>query len=62
MFTEDAATIAADAIRAVTAKIQTALDSGRRSSRLDANDLVDLLLAIADEIDHRVEITNLNGD
>lgn len=62
MFTEDAATIAADAIRAVTAKIQAALEAGRRSSRLDANDLVDLLLAIADEIDHRVEITNLNGD
>ena len=41
----------ADAIRKVTATIQQELDSGRRSSHLDANDLVDVLLAIADEID-----------
>ncbi len=61
MFTEDAATIAADAIRAVTAKIQAALEAGRRSSRLDANDLVDLLLAIADEIEARVETATKGG-
>lgn len=41
----------ADAIRQVTAKIQHELDAGRRSTRLDAHDLVDILLAIADEID-----------
>ena len=41
----------ADAIRKVTATIQRELDAGRRSSRIDANDLVDVLLAIADELD-----------
>lgn len=41
----------ADAIRKVTATMQKELDTGRRSSHLDANDLVDILLAIADEID-----------
>lgn len=41
----------ADAIRKVTATIQHELDAGRRSSHLDAHDLVDVLLAIADEID-----------
>ena len=42
---------AADAIRKVTATMQTELESGRRSTHLDANDLIDLLLAVADEID-----------
>ena len=41
----------ADAIRKVTATIQRELETGRRSSHLDAHDLVDVLLAIADEID-----------
>ena len=41
----------ADAIRKVTAAIQQELDAGRRSSHLDAHDLVDVLLAIADELD-----------
>ncbi len=41
----------ADAIRKVTAAVQRELDTGRRSSRIDAHDLVDLLLAIADELD-----------
>ena len=41
----------ADAIRKVTAAIQRELDAGRRSSHLDAHDLVDVLLAVADEID-----------
>lgn len=41
----------ADAIRKVTTTMQTELDAGRRSSRIDANDLIDLLLAIADEAD-----------
>lgn len=41
----------ADVIRKVTAAIQRELDSGRRSSHLDAHDLVEVLLAIADEID-----------
>ncbi len=41
----------ADAIRMVTATMQKELDTGRRSSRLDAHDLVDALLAIADALD-----------
>ena len=41
----------ADAIRAVTAAMQTALDQGRRSTRIDAWDLVEALLAIADRLD-----------
>jgi hypothetical protein len=41
----------ADAIRKVTTAMQTELESGRRSSRIDAHDLLDLLLAIADQLD-----------
>jgi len=41
----------ADAIRKVTATMQTELDSGGRSSHLDAHDLIEVLLAIAEEID-----------
>jgi hypothetical protein len=45
------ATTVADAIRNVTAKMQEVIDSGKRSTRIDANDVIDVLLAIADEID-----------
>lgn len=41
----------ADAIRKVTAAMQHELEAGRRSARLDAHDLLDVLLAIADELD-----------
>ncbi len=41
----------ADALRKVTVAMQCELDLGRRSAHLDAYDLVDLLLAVADEID-----------
>jgi hypothetical protein len=41
----------ADAIRKVTAAMQAELEAGRRSTRLDAHDLLDLLLAVADELD-----------
>jgi hypothetical protein len=41
----------AEALRKVTAAMQQELESGRRSTHLDANDLIDLLLAVADEID-----------
>ena len=41
----------ASALREVTAAMQRALDAGERSARIDANDLIDLLLAIADELD-----------
>ena len=40
-----------EAIREVTVRMQEALDEGRRSLTLDANDLIDILLAIADELD-----------
>lgn len=41
----------ADAIRDVTTTMQTELAAGRRSAHIDAHDLVDLLLAIADRLD-----------
>jgi hypothetical protein len=41
----------ADALRTVTAAMQAELESGRRSTRIDAHDLIDVLLAVADEID-----------
>jgi len=41
----------ADAIRMVTAKVQQAIDEGYRSRAIDADDLVEVLLAIADELD-----------
>lgn len=41
----------ADAIRTVTAKAQQAIDSGHRSRAIDADDLIEVLLAIAEELD-----------
>jgi hypothetical protein len=41
----------ADAIRDVTASVQRAIDHGDRSRRIDADDLVDVLLSIADRLD-----------
>lgn len=41
----------ADALRKITAAMQTELEAGRRSTRVDAHDLLDLLLAVADELD-----------
>jgi len=41
----------ADAIRDVTVRVQQAIDSGHRSRRLDADDLVEVLLSIADRLD-----------
>lgn len=41
----------ADALRKVTAAMQTELEAGRRSTRIDAHDQLDLLLAVADELD-----------
>ncbi|MBX3435740.1 MAG: hypothetical protein KF847_20675 [Pirellulales bacterium] len=52
----------ADALRDVTLAIQNAIATGQRSRAIDADDLVEVLLAIADRIDpplaepaHRVE-------
>lgn len=41
----------ADALREVTAAMQRELESGGRSARLDAHDLVEVLLAVADRLD-----------
>jgi hypothetical protein len=41
----------ADALRRVTAAMQKELDCGRRSKPLDAEDLIDVLLTVADELD-----------
>lgn len=41
----------ADAIRDVTAAVQQAIDNGHRSRAIDADDLVEVLLAIADRLD-----------
>lgn len=41
----------ADAIRLVIAKVQKELTSGRRSQMIDADDVAEIFLAIADEIE-----------
>jgi hypothetical protein len=41
----------ADALRAVGARMQQAIDAGQRPRTIDADDLVDVLLAVADELD-----------
>ncbi|MGE0609947.1 MAG: hypothetical protein AB7O62_22850 [Pirellulales bacterium] len=41
----------AEALRNVTDAMQTELDKGRRSSHIDANDLIEVLLSIADQLD-----------
>ena len=45
----------ADAIREVTASVQTAIDEGQRSTEIDAHDMVEVLLAIADKLDPPLE-------
>lgn len=44
----------ADAIREVTASVQKAIDDGHRSRMIDADDLVEILLSIADRLDPSV--------
>jgi hypothetical protein len=41
----------ADALRAVGARMQQAIDAGQRPRAIDADDLVEMLLAVADELD-----------
>lgn len=49
----------ADAIREVTAAVQKSIDDGHRSRMIDADDLVEVLLSIADRLDPPVpETTN----
>lgn len=48
----------ADAIREVTAAVQKSIDDGHRSRMIDADDLVEVLLAIADRLDPLVREPN----
>ncbi len=48
----------ADAIREVTIAVQKAIDDGHRSRVLDADDLVEVLLAITDRLDPPLRETN----
>lgn len=41
----------ADAIRLVTAVMQNRIESGERASMIDAHDLIECLLSIADVLD-----------
>lgn len=41
----------ADALRKVALQLEIAIDERRRSNRLDADDLLETLLAVADELD-----------
>ncbi|MEX1229486.1 MAG: hypothetical protein WEB58_04555 [Planctomycetaceae bacterium] len=41
----------ADAFRNVALRLELALDEGRRSNQIDAEDLRETLLALADELD-----------
>lgn len=45
----------ADAILDVTASVQKAIDEGYRSRSIDVDDLVEVLLAIADRLDPPIE-------
>jgi len=40
-----------EAIREVTACVQNAIETGKRSRMIDADDLVEVLLAIADRLE-----------
>ena len=41
----------ADAFRNIALRLEIALDEGRRSNQIDAEDLLQTLLALADELD-----------
>ena len=41
----------ADALRAVALRLENALEEGRRSTHIDAHDLLETLLAVADQLD-----------
>jgi len=41
----------ADALRSVALKLESALDQGKRSSRIDTYDLLETLLTVADALD-----------
>jgi hypothetical protein len=41
----------ADVLRVVALRLEKALEEGRRSTRIDANDLLETLLVVADQLD-----------
>lgn len=41
----------ADALRVVALRLENAIEEGRRSNRIDANDLLQTLVAVADQLD-----------
>lgn len=41
----------ADALREVTASVQRAIGAGHRARRIDADDVIEILLAVADRLD-----------
>ena len=51
----------ADAFRAVALRLENALEAGRRSTRIDAHDLLETLLAIADQLDPPLAETSAQG-
>lgn len=51
--------VVADAIRTVTSRVQTVIESGHRSKAIDADDLMEILLTIASELDP--EFPEMNG-
>jgi hypothetical protein len=40
----------ADALRVVALRLEEAIERGKRSNRIDANDLLETLLAVADQL------------
>lgn len=44
----------ADAMRTVALRLEHAIETGHRGTQLDANDLIDILTSIADEVDSPV--------
>lgn len=41
----------ADAFRLIALRLELAIESGHRSNKIDANDLLETILAVADELD-----------
>ena len=41
----------ADALRVVALRLEEAIERGKRSNHIDANDLLETLLAVADQLD-----------
>ena len=41
----------ADALRVVALRLEEAIERGKRCNRIDANDLLETLLAVADQLD-----------